>query len=205
MRCDLSLLASSLFFLPYRNPAGWIWRIVFVGWSLNFEMFFYVSFACALALSDHARLLALSVLLLGLAGGQLVDEKNPLWLTYTSPLLWSFYREPGSGRYSRHPNGGVPACRQGSVARLDPRRRACRRLLVASNRSWGGGRYTGGRQCMVREYRGNAKFVSLKLLGDASYSIYLFQQFAMTLSIMRSTLWPGLLTLPVTRGPWPIA
>lgn len=47
---DLSNLAKSLIFLPYQKENGLIQPVLFVGWTLNYEMFFYLVFAAALAL-----------------------------------------------------------------------------------------------------------------------------------------------------------
>lgn len=41
-------LAKSLLFIPYLKPNGFVHPILFVGWTLNYEMFFYLSFALAL-------------------------------------------------------------------------------------------------------------------------------------------------------------
>jgi exopolysaccharide production protein ExoZ len=44
-------LLSSLFFLPRMAPTGEMQPTLILGWSLNFEMFFYVIFALALGIS----------------------------------------------------------------------------------------------------------------------------------------------------------
>ena len=46
---DLGNLAKSLFFVPYQKENGLIQPVLFVGWTLNYEMFFYLVFAAALA------------------------------------------------------------------------------------------------------------------------------------------------------------
>jgi exopolysaccharide production protein ExoZ len=54
-------LLKSLAFIPYANPAqnGRLFPLLVPGWSLNFEMFFYAVFACALFLPYRTRLLAM--------------------------------------------------------------------------------------------------------------------------------------------------
>jgi exopolysaccharide production protein ExoZ len=54
-------LLKSLAFIPYANPAqnGQLFPLLVPGWSLNFEMFFYAVFACALFLPYRTRLLAM--------------------------------------------------------------------------------------------------------------------------------------------------
>jgi exopolysaccharide production protein ExoZ len=39
-------IVASLFFIPVRSPSsGEIWPVLVQGWTLNFEMFFYLIFA----------------------------------------------------------------------------------------------------------------------------------------------------------------
>ncbi len=47
----LKALAKSLLFIPYQDAAGNLQPVLGVGWTLNLEMFFYLLFAAALALS----------------------------------------------------------------------------------------------------------------------------------------------------------
>lgn len=47
---DLVNLAKSLLFVPYQKENGLIQPVLFVGWTLNYEMFFYLVFAAALAM-----------------------------------------------------------------------------------------------------------------------------------------------------------
>lgn len=55
LHADLHLgrVLASYFFLPTRNPDGRAEPLLGVGWTLIFEMFFYVVFAAALALRAH--------------------------------------------------------------------------------------------------------------------------------------------------------
>ncbi|WP_180734282.1 acyltransferase [Paraburkholderia sp. PGU19] len=45
---DVSELLKSLFFIPYRKESGNIFPMLFVGWTLNYEMLFYAASALAL-------------------------------------------------------------------------------------------------------------------------------------------------------------
>ena len=52
---DWGNLAKSLLFIPYQKANGLVQPLLFVGWTLNYEMFFYLLFAGALALGrDNA-------------------------------------------------------------------------------------------------------------------------------------------------------
>ncbi len=89
---SLDHVAASLLFVPARSPSsGEIWPVLVQGWTLNFEMFFYVVFAASLMLPRHRRLpvmsaIFVSLVLLGLA----IDTDNALFLTYTRPVILEF-------------------------------------------------------------------------------------------------------------------
>jgi exopolysaccharide production protein ExoZ len=44
-------VAASYLFIPARNGRGQMYPLITVGWTLNYEVFFYLLFACALALN----------------------------------------------------------------------------------------------------------------------------------------------------------
>ncbi|MCF3638948.1 acyltransferase [Rhizobium sp. TRM95111] len=92
--------AASLLFLPMRSPSnGEIWPVLVQGWTLNFEMFFYLVFAAALVLPARFRLAAVAGLFASLvAAGTLVDSNDPLFLTYTSPIVFEFVAGMAIGR-----------------------------------------------------------------------------------------------------------
>jgi exopolysaccharide production protein ExoZ len=48
---SLTQLLKSLFFIPYIRPDGMAEPVLFLGWTLNYEMFFYAVFAVALLIS----------------------------------------------------------------------------------------------------------------------------------------------------------
>lgn len=54
---DTRLLIKSLFFIPAENGSGWgIFPVLTVGWTLNFEMVFYLIYAAGLAFPRTVRL-----------------------------------------------------------------------------------------------------------------------------------------------------
>ncbi len=81
---------SSLFFIPYRNSLGDIQPLLIPGWTLSFEMFFYLLFALALALRvSVVRMLTPVLVTLAITG----MFHQPDWPTITvllSPLLLEF-------------------------------------------------------------------------------------------------------------------
>lgn len=59
-------LFASYAFLPATNPAyGEVWPLLVPGWTLNFEMFFYLVFAATLGLRNQAKQVAVIVVLFG--------------------------------------------------------------------------------------------------------------------------------------------
>jgi exopolysaccharide production protein ExoZ len=70
-----ALVASSYFFIPYSRPSGEMGPLYGVGWTLNYEMFFYVIFAAAvfatrnLAICGIIGILVLFSTIHALAGG----------------------------------------------------------------------------------------------------------------------------------------
>jgi exopolysaccharide production protein ExoZ len=86
----LGYILSSLFFLPYRNSQGIIQPVLAVGWTLTYEMFFYLLFASALALRvREVRILApimIALAALGIWHGSF----GPAIGMLASPLLLEF-------------------------------------------------------------------------------------------------------------------
>ena len=89
------VLVKSLLFVPHYHyhTAGEIWPFLIPGWTLNYEMFFYLIFAAGLAFRQVLPV----VLLVGgglIAGGQLIpfNVPNALLATYTSPIITEFFQ-----------------------------------------------------------------------------------------------------------------
>ena len=68
---DGAHLAASLLFIPWQSPWGDVQPVLPVGWTLNFEMFFYVVFALAVLLGLPRLLSCLLVFLLLMAAAAL--------------------------------------------------------------------------------------------------------------------------------------
>jgi exopolysaccharide production protein ExoZ len=85
-------LIGSLFFIPVRSPSsGEIWPVLVQGWTLNFEMFFYVLFAGALFLPRQWRLVFLTTVFgLFFAAGLLTHPSSAALATYTRPIILEF-------------------------------------------------------------------------------------------------------------------
>ncbi|THD82659.1 MAG: acyltransferase [Phenylobacterium sp.] len=120
---DPAQLAKSLAFIPYARPDGSMHPVVFVGWTLNYEVAFYAIFALGLMLPGRLAGLGLSIAVLAAAAlyGQVAHPANPVLAFYTAPMVCEFGagmvlgallvrdRLPGKG-------WGLPAAGLGIVA-----------------------------------------------------------------------------------------
>src|SRR5260370_32759811 len=81
----------SYLFLPTRNIDGGFFPLLGVGWTLNFEMLFYLLFAVALFLRVSVFKFVGTVLF-GLAGGALFRQDNwPAVSFYLNPIVLDFF------------------------------------------------------------------------------------------------------------------
>ena len=90
---DLESIVGTFAFIPYVKSEGRIMPILFVGWTLGYEMFFYTIFAIAMALSHRHRVLLASgaVIALTILGTQ-VDglAHGPALYAFTRPIMLEF-------------------------------------------------------------------------------------------------------------------
>jgi exopolysaccharide production protein ExoZ len=174
-------MVKSLLFVPYsapESPRGT--PIVEIGWTLNYEMFFYVLFALSLAAPRRLRLPGM-VLTLGMPAliGRLFGPfGNPMAVVYTSPLLLEFL----AGMMVAH-----AWLRDGSRHWLPLPLPLLALLLVfgvyclgAAHSRWVvmGGAFIIVAACLHPRIR-SIRTRSLLELGNASYAIYLVHQFVL--------------------------
>lgn len=74
---SLSNLLKSLFFIPFVNADGLMRPILGVGWSLNFEIFFYVLFGFSLIFSNKFRIWIVCFLLFSFIAGRFLGLVEP--------------------------------------------------------------------------------------------------------------------------------
>ncbi|QEI07922.1 acyltransferase [Pigmentiphaga aceris] len=88
----LTHVLASYAFLPAISPAtGWVNPVVNPGWTLNYEMFFYLVFGLGLLLQPSARFITVSLVLGGLVSLQLLPLPEHFVVDfYTSGLLLEF-------------------------------------------------------------------------------------------------------------------
>ncbi|WP_193227710.1 acyltransferase family protein [Aureimonas psammosilenae] len=172
-------LLASLLFVAYPHPTlGALNPLLFVGWTLNYEMAFYALFALGLFLPLEHRFKAIAGALLALSSIGILLRPQGIAGFYTDPILMEFACGLAIGaaytRGIRLPLGvsglmilvgtlGVVS----SGAHPDPR------WLVAGIPA---AMIVAGAVFLHRA-KGSASLPLLKLLGDASYSIYLTHLF----------------------------
>lgn len=88
---SLEQLFKSLFFIPFDKGGGVLQPLLFVGWTLNYEMFFYLLFAVAMRISHAWRgAISAGVLVVLVALGAVFDDTSPVWVFYTSNIQLDF-------------------------------------------------------------------------------------------------------------------
>lgn len=178
-------ILKSLFFIPFYSPntPGEIYPILFVGWTLNVEMMFYLIFAICLPLPPLWRFLAASAGLFCLVGlGLAFDIANATFQLMTDSIVGIFIFGMGLGViYTRSNILFAPGKAFALVTGLG--------LLALVVRDTGLRFFDYGLPSLVlvtallaceRWLRRHSLKV-MKLLGDASYSIYLVHPIALKL------------------------
>lgn len=94
-KADLTIesLLKSLFFIPHFSAAhpGEVWPIVAPGWSLNFEMYFYLLFALSLFAPEKLRLTLITVVISGVfLAATLADTGGPWNKFFTDNVVFEF-------------------------------------------------------------------------------------------------------------------
>ncbi|WP_173509304.1 acyltransferase family protein [Sinorhizobium psoraleae] len=87
---DAESLLKSLFFIPYEASSGDTRPILFLGWTLNYEMFFYALYALCIETGFRSSLAPLVLVLTVVAAGRLFEVDNVVWEFYTNPIILEF-------------------------------------------------------------------------------------------------------------------
>jgi len=90
---DLSwpLIGASFLFEPYARPSGLTWPLLQVGWTLNFEMFFYLVFAIALVSRRASAVAVVSLSFAALVAIRFSGADWPVWFEFFSrPVILEF-------------------------------------------------------------------------------------------------------------------
>jgi exopolysaccharide production protein ExoZ len=166
------LVAASLFFIPWSAPSGLIAPVHAVGWSLNYEFLFYTLFAIALWLS-RARAVAAVTAFLFLAVAANAAHPLPLPLGYWfRPIILEFAAGMALALAFR---AGVTLTLQGRLALT-----VCASITFVTLSAldapralaWGVPSMILVSAAVLGKDIPRVRF--LAIVGDASYSIYLF-------------------------------
>jgi exopolysaccharide production protein ExoZ len=186
MRPTALHVMQSLVFIPHRDPTGLIAPLIVPGWTLNYEIFFYLLFAATLMAPARLRVWLVSGTLAALVALRpLGDSANAAWATYTDPILlefaaglwlgwaWSAERLPGRRTAMLLMGLGVLGLAATAVTGVDV---SGARVLL-----WGlpaaalvTGAVSFERQGAIPRWR------VLEEIGNASYSIYLVHGLAIS-------------------------
>jgi exopolysaccharide production protein ExoZ len=94
LKVQASTLVQSLLFIPHFSQSfpGVVWPLLVPGWTLNFEMFFYLIFGLVLFLPERKRLLPLVLFFVALTAIGVVfgPFASAAAQTYTHPMLLEF-------------------------------------------------------------------------------------------------------------------
>ncbi|WP_281418943.1 acyltransferase [Rhizobium sp. AQ_MP] len=178
----LEHVVASLLFIPARSPSnGEIWPVLVQGWTLNYEMFFYLIFGSSLYLTRRWRLPLISALLILLVlYGAVSDTENVALVTFTRPIILEFLAGMVIGEFwikGRFPSAALGvalvAATLGGFIYLQAARMPFDTLLCGPLAAG----LVVGILAIEREWRPR-RIPVFAFLGDASYSIYLWHSFA---------------------------
>jgi exopolysaccharide production protein ExoZ len=189
-------VVTSLFFIPHFYPGmpSRIWPLLLPGWTLNYEIVFYLVFAVALLLPRHL-MIPLTGALFGtaVAAGFIFDFDSAVGIFYTESMIMEFVAGMVLGHLWVHGRLKLPAWEALTVipaafvalVALTPFEIPRTRLLA-----WGIPAVLIVTAGLSLDLRGQSiAYRFLKLMGDASYSIYLTH--ILTLGVLR-TVWSRL-------------
>ena len=83
-------LIKSLLFLPHMREDGQIMPILFLGWTLNYEMFFYVVFALALLIPKYTLHIVAVVMTALVVSGFVFPATDTIARFYTNDIILEF-------------------------------------------------------------------------------------------------------------------
>ena len=168
-------IAESLFFIPHYSPInpGQIWPYVIPGWTLNYEMFFYVIFSVGLLIYRPLMVVSITMALLVVLGFEFTFD-DPRFLTYTNPIVIEFVFGLMIAKYRERiaAPAAIALLPLGVLALVLSEFIDAPRVLA-----WGLPASLILIGAMATEQTGRLpNAAALVGLGDASYSIYLFQK-----------------------------
>lgn len=83
-------LLKSLLFVPFEKAPGTVHPILYVGWTLNYEMFFYALYAACIAIGLRTPLAPALLIVALITIGQITTIDSVAWRFYTAPQMLEF-------------------------------------------------------------------------------------------------------------------
>lgn len=81
----------SLAFIPYATPSGSLVPVLSPGWTLNYEMFFYLGCACALYLArDNPHIFAIALVVILSVAAQVSSNQSDIVRFAANPIIFEF-------------------------------------------------------------------------------------------------------------------
>ncbi|NOJ43682.1 acyltransferase family protein [Bradyrhizobium australiense] len=89
---DIDALLKSLVFIPFEKSPGRIYPVYYLGWTLNYEMFFYLIFALSLSIRYEMRVALCATMILGLVlfGLYIRSPSNVILHFYSQTIMLDF-------------------------------------------------------------------------------------------------------------------
>lgn len=178
-------LVKSLLFIPFRKGSGKIQPLLFVGWTLNYEMFFYVALAIGLRV-DRRRAVLFAAFLIALTIGitSIYRADSVICEFYSEPLSLEFLMGMGLFFATRNVERFVPYRR----LLLPISALSLVALIVAESLEWTApwvrpfalgipAVLLVGSATLLSSLRRDTKVAFLVLLGDSSYALYVVHQY----------------------------
>lgn len=174
-------IIKSLAFIPFEKANGLVKPVLFVGWTLEYEMLFYLIFAAALLAPDRrVGLAAVCAVMFGLVGlGAIIHPTDVIVRYFTNPVMVNFVWGIALGAFWRRlPSGLWPVYAPALLLSL------FLLLWLPSGRAWPAGEITGLLAAIAvasaigLEMSGIRAPTRLAVLAGAiSYSLYLTHPF----------------------------
>lgn len=197
-------LAKSLAFVPYERPDGELHPLVFLGWTLNYEIAFYLLFSVGLLFGRARLVLPIAVLASAVLAGLIFAPTTPLARFYAAPVILEFaggmLLGAGMGRLPRGRLAALAAAVAGACALA---------LMLGAPALWPGidRALAAGLPALiivaavlVLEKSGYvAAWPLARRIGDASYSIYL-THFFITAAVTKLAVRLGMTSWPELAG-----
>jgi exopolysaccharide production protein ExoZ len=172
---DFGDLARSLFFIPYMKDSGLVQPVLFVGWTLNLEMFFYAVFTASLFFGRRSVWIASAALVALVAAGAFAHD--PIARFLTQPIMLEFV---AGMLIARHrlilPKGAAWAAVAAGFALLIAHKIAYPDVPATAARLIPAAAIVLGAVSLESHGRVIRNRLAL-LLGDASYALYLTHPF----------------------------